>query len=215
MQQTQLNIIKIKSVERKLGNAVTKSELRKIYLTNQKSLSPETHAAKSRQISIQLFEHFTLDRIETLHCFIPIKKFNEIGTSMIFQRLWLEFPHITTVVPRVDFESGEMRSLKFTPETGLVKNIWGIREPSHDEFVDTADIDMVLVPLICFDEAGHRVGYGKGYYDKFLSGCREDCVKVGLSYFPPVKEISDVNETDVRLDYCVTPDGIAGQNRER
>lgn len=194
---------------------MTKAELRKIYLAKQRSLSPEIRAENSKRISGNFFRDFELGEIKVLHCFIPIEKFNEIDTMPILQRLWREFTHIKTVVPRVDFESGEMRSLKFTPETGLVKNIWGIREPSHDEFVDTADIDMVIVPLVCFDETGHRVGYGKGFYDRFLSECREDCVKIGLSYFPPVAEISDVNETDIRLDYFITPQGVVGQNRER
>lgn len=192
-----------------------KTELRRVFLERQNSLSPEIRAEDSQRISGHFFLDFNLAEIKVLHCFLAIEKFNEIDTAPIFQRLWREFPHITTVVPRVDFESGEMRNLKFTPDTDLVKNIWGIYEPSHDEFVDTADIDIVLVPLICFDEAGHRIGYGKGFYDRFLSGCREDCVKVGLSYFLPVKEISDVSEADIRLDYCITPDGVTGQNRER
>lgn len=194
---------------------MTKAELRKTYLANQRSLSPEIRAENSSRISGHFFSGFNLAEIRVVHCFIAIEKFNEFDTVLIFQRVWREFPHITTVVPRVDFESGEMQSLKFTPETDLVKNIWGIDEPSHDEVVDTAEIDLVIVPLLCFDEAGHRVGYGKGFYDKFLGRCRKDCVKVGPSYFPPVVEISDANETDVRLDYCVTPEGVLGQNGER
>lgn len=194
---------------------MTKAELRKIYLAKQRSLSPEIHAENSSRISGHFFSGFDLAEIEVVHCFIAIEKFNEIDTSLIFQRLWREFPHITTAVPRVDFGSGEMRSLRFSPETDLVTNIWGIHEPSHDKFVETAGIDMVLVPLLCFDEVGHRVGYGKGFYDRLLSRCREDCLKIGLNYFPPVAEISDVDEADIRLDYCITPDGVTSQNRDR
>ena len=194
---------------------MTKAELRKIYLAKQRSLLPEIRAENSSRISGHFFSGFDLAEISVVHCFIAIEKFNEIDTTLIFQRLWREFPHITTVVPRVDFKTGKMLSLEFTPETGLVKNIWGIHEPSHDEFVDTADIDMVLVPLVCFDEAGHRVGYGKGFYDRFLSECRDDCVKMGLSYFPPVDEISNTHQADICLDHCITPEGITGQYRER
>jgi len=187
---------------------VTKAELRKTYLVRQRSLSLEQRTKKSRLISDRFFQTFDLNQIKFLHCFIAIEKFNEIDTSLIFERFWREFPQITTLVPRVDFETGEMQSLKFTADTELVQNAWQIHEPSHNEYVETEKINMVLAPLLCFDEKGHRVGYGKGFYDKFLSRCREDCVKIGLSYFEPVEEILDVSEFDVSLDYFVTPNDI-------
>jgi 5-formyltetrahydrofolate cyclo-ligase len=59
-----------------------------------------------------------------------------------------------------------------------------------------------------FDRRGFRVGYGKGFYDKFLSECRADCLKIGLSYFEPIDEISDAQNFDVRLDCCITPKEI-------
>ena len=67
---------------------------------------------------------------------------------------------------------------------------------------------MVLVPLLACDRAGHRVGYGKGFYDRFLAACRPDCRKIGLSYFRPVEAIVDVYDGDVRLDRVITPDGV-------
>ena len=179
-----------------------------IYLGQQKWLSHEERTKKSQKIADQFFEDFDLSKIDFLHCFIAIEKFNEIDTMLIFRRLWAEFPHITAVVPRVDFETGEMQHLKFTPETELVKNVWEIHEPSHDEFIETDKLDMILVPLLCFDSVGHRVGYGKGFYDKFLSRCRRDCIKVGLSYFPPVEEIADTHPGDMRLDCIVTPESV-------
>ena len=67
---------------------------------------------------------------------------------------------------------------------------------------------MVFVPLLAFDKKGHRVGYGKGFYDKFLSECKPDAIKIGLSFFEPEELITDVFESDVKLDYCVTPNSI-------
>jgi 5-formyltetrahydrofolate cyclo-ligase len=66
----------------------------------------------------------------------------------------------------------------------------------------------VFIPLLAFDKSGHRVGYGAGYYDRFLSKCKPDCLKVGLSFFEPVDEISDADEFDVKLNHCVTPSKI-------
>ncbi len=187
---------------------MNKSELRKIYLVRQRSFSPDERLSNSGQIAEHFFETFDLKKITFLHCFIAIEKFNEIDTTLIFKRLWKEFPHVQTLVPRVDFESKEIQNLKFTLDTELVKNIWDIHEPSHDEYVVAQEVDMVLVPGVCFDEQGHRVGYGKGFYDRFLKKCRPDCVKIGLSYFEPVERIDDMHEGDTTLDYCVTPDRI-------
>jgi 5-formyltetrahydrofolate cyclo-ligase len=65
----------------------------------------------------------------------------------------------------------------------------------------------VVVPLLSFDKRGHRVGYGKGFYDRFLSECSRDCIKIGLSFFAPVEVIDDVNRHDVTLDLFVMPSG--------
>jgi 5-formyltetrahydrofolate cyclo-ligase len=61
---------------------------------------------------------------------------------------------------------------------------------------------------LAFDKKGHRVGYGKGFYDKFLTECKPKIINIGLSFFVPEELISDVLESDVILDYCVTPSGV-------
>ncbi|SRR5258708_25354811 len=187
---------------------MTKSELRKIYLARQRDLSAGERAEKSQQIASHFFLTFDLAQIKVLHCFIAIERFNEIDTTLIFQQLWSGFPQITTAVPRVNLKSNEIENLKFTRDTDLVQNLWKIHEPIHDEYIATERIDMVLVPLLCFDKQGHRVGYGKGFYDKFLGNCRPDCLKIGLSYFRPVNEVSDIGPHDTALDFCVTPEMI-------
>ena len=187
---------------------MTKSELRKIYLEKQKSLSDVERTEKSRQIADRFFARFNLESIWFLHVFLPIEKNKEIDTFVIINRLRREFPAITTGVSRVKFETMTIESLKFDSTTELVQNRWQILEPAGSEFIEVEKIDAVLVPLLCFDERGWRVGYGKGFYDKFLKNCRADCLKIGLSYFAPVNEIADAREFDVKLDYCVTPPNI-------
>jgi 5-formyltetrahydrofolate cyclo-ligase len=192
-----------------------KAELRKIYLARQKSLSPEERSEKSGLIANLFFRKFDLSAINFLHCFLPIRKFNEIDTKPILERVWREFPRVETLVPRVDFETNEIENLKFKPEILLAENVWQISEPVHDEKVETEKIDMVLVPLLCFDARGFRVGYGKGFYDKLLKNCRADCLKIGLSYFAPVAEIEDAQDFDVKLDFCVTPEEIFTTETQR
>lgn len=185
-----------------------KAELRKNYLTKQRSLSAIERLEKSQQISDRFFQEFTLENIQMLHVFLPIEKNNEIETKFVYEKFWHEFPQLKTIIPRVNFDSGEIENVEFTSETQLFLNKWQILEPTENDLVEAQNIDAVLVPLLCFDKKGFRVGYGKGFYDKFLKNCRTDCQKIGLSYFPPIEEISDTNLYDVTLDYCVTPDEI-------
>jgi 5-formyltetrahydrofolate cyclo-ligase len=185
--------------------AMVKSELRKTYLEKRKALSGDERRRLSELIANAFFDSFDLSQTKFLHAFISIDRFNEVDASQIFERLWRDFPDVQTLVPRVDSESNEIVSLRFTRATELVKNTWGIPEPAGDEFVEPRVIDIVLVPGLCFDRVGHRVGYGKGYYDRFLKRCRPDCVKIGLSYFEPVEKIGDVHEGDVAVDFIVTP----------
>ena len=187
---------------------MTKSELRTTYLKKRSLLSAAELASQSQQIAGRFFETVKLQGIHYLHAFIPIKKFNEIDAGHIYRRIWTEYPRIKTVVPRVNFASGEMEHIAFTAATRFTENKWGISEPKDSESVDAADIDLVLVPLLCFAQRGYRVGYGKGFYDKFLSRCRPDCLKVGLSLFPPVETIDDLDDYDIPLDICIMPERI-------
>jgi len=183
---------------------MTKSELRKSFLARRLSLTNAEREIASAQIAAGFFSAFDLAKVGVLHCFVPIQRFAEVDTRPIFQRLWVEFPHIQTVVPRVNHETEELESLRYGADVPLAENKWQIGEPLHDERVEPTEIDVVLVPLLCFDLKGHRVGYGRGYYDRFLRSCRTDCAKIGLSIFPPVEKIEDPHEGDFRLSACVT-----------
>jgi 5-formyltetrahydrofolate cyclo-ligase len=186
---------------------MTKSELRKSYLAKRQMLTMAEREAISAEIASSFFRGFDPSSVKVLHCFIPIQRFAEVDTRPIFQRIWSEFPHIQTVVPRVNHDMEQLESLKYGPDVELAESRWRISEPVHDERVDTRVIDMVLIPLLCFDRQGHRVGYGKGYYDRFLRECRDDCKKIGLSSFDQVDAISDAHEGDVKLDAAITPAG--------
>ena len=185
---------------------MNKSELRRIYLQKRQALSPDDISENSRQIADRFFREFDFTAIETLHCFISIPRLREIDTALIYKRIWADFPHVRVVAPRMNAMTGEIDSVSFTCEAELVENDWGIREPAGSEMIDPFEIDAILVPVLCYDRKGNRVGYGKGFYDKFLARCRGDCRKVGLSLFPPVDTINNVGEHDVPLDHCLTPD---------
>jgi 5-formyltetrahydrofolate cyclo-ligase len=96
-----------------------------------------------------------------------------------------------------------MSHLLLTENTRIQKNKYGIPEPLDGIEVPLAKIEVVFVPLLAFDTMGNRVGYGKGFYDRFLK--KTTALKIGLSIFEPEAQIEDVLPEDVSLDYCVTP----------
>lgn len=185
-----------------------KTELRQIFLARRKALGPDALQEKSRRINGRFFANFDLSKVRSLHVFISIEKFHEVDTSLIIGEVWTRFPRIKVVAPRIDQQKGEIESVPYRSDTKLTENGWGIREPAGPALTDAHAIDLVLVPLICFDDFGHRVGYGKGYYDNFLKKCRPACQTVGLSFFHPVERIDDIREDDVPLDVFITPEKI-------
>ena len=182
-----------------------KSELRKIYLDKRARLTAAEVAKASREIAERFFRNVELTPGCVVHTFIRIGRFNEIDTSMIYYRIWRDRPDIATAAPRTDLETGDIESVAFDASSEWNENRFGIREPAAGRLIQPTDIDVVIVPLLCFDRTGHRVGYGKGMYDRFLAACRSDCIKVGVSLFTPVDEIGDVAASDVALDMCITP----------
>jgi 5-formyltetrahydrofolate cyclo-ligase len=184
---------------------MTKEELRKTYLQKRRLLSDEEYEKLSIQICENFFNQVDLSSVKVLHVFIPIEKNKEPNTVFIIERLQKKFSNIGLVVPRVNHTTEEMESFLFEGFHQLEKNKWDILEPKGGKQIEPQDIDMVLIPLLAFDEAGHRVGYGKGFYDKLLSKCKIDCKRIGLSLLEPVAKIDDISVHDGKLHACITP----------
>ena len=191
---------------------MTKTALRTKFLAERKALSPNEVAERSAVIAERFFMHgsgggqLELPTTRTMHAFLPIVRQNEVDTWLIIRQLWRDFPAVQAAISVTDTASSQLAHYPLRPDTILTENYWGIPEPLHiGNPIPATDFDVVLVPLLAFDLRGHRVGYGKGYYDRFLANCRPDCQKIGLSLFKPVDRITDAESTDVRLDACLAP----------
>jgi 5-formyltetrahydrofolate cyclo-ligase len=117
-------------------------------------------------------------------------------------------PGMQVAYPKTDISTSTIKAIVCDEDDAFECNAYNIPEPVSSQAVHPSEIDLVLLPLLAFDQQGYRVGYGKGFYDRFLQHCRKDCVKVGLSYFDAVPSIEDANEFDVPLDYCITPQKV-------
>jgi len=183
----------------------TKSELRKKYKALRKELSPEAIETKSLEIANRLLQ-VDIWNHTYFHLFLPIVEQKEVDTEFVLQILAGKDKE--TIISKSDFETGKMVHYLLTDNTKIRKNDYNIPEPVDGIEVPPTKIDVVFVPLLAFDTNGHRVGYGKGFYDRFLSECKEDVIKVGLSFFEAENAITDVFESDIALNYCITPDKI-------
>ncbi len=192
---------------------MTKAELRKLYLEKRAAMSPAELDAASRAIADRFFKAVDLARTKKLHTFIRVARYHELDTSRIYYRLWKGRADIETYAPRIDLVTGEMENVFFHAASDLIENRWGIREPDGEQTASPAEFDIVLVPLLAFDARGMRVGYGKGFYDRFLVECREDCLKIGLCAFAAETRIDDLHSGDIKLDLCLTPHESVAFNR--
>jgi 5-formyltetrahydrofolate cyclo-ligase len=184
---------------------MNKKELRKIFVAKRNGLTKGEVQIKSRHICDKFFTSIDLSSIKVLHIFLPIEKNNEPDTQLIIDGVRKDFPHIRITVPRINQQTGLLENVYITQDHLFKKNAWDINEPIEGTITDPGDIDLIVIPLLTFDNQGNRVGYGKGFYDKFLAYCRPDAKRVGISLFDGVERIDDVDGTDQRLHYCITP----------
>lgn len=180
-----------------------KQKLRKVFLDKRKTLSIVEYHKKNAQLLYHLVRLLSEIKFHSIHVFLPIKKNKEVNTWPIIELLQGHGKQV--IISKSDVDANLMTHFEFESKDQLKVNQWGIQEPKNGKEINPKDIDLVMVPLIVFDKIGHRIGYGKGYYDRFLSECRSDCVKIGLSLSPALDKIEFIGDHDHPLDYCTSP----------
>ncbi len=186
---------------------MNKNELRKLFRKKRNALTAAEQAKLNDLLLIQ-FQKANLPFITTLLSYWPTDENKEPNTHLFTDYLEFKNPELLVAYPKTDFFIDEMVAVLTDAETNFLKNEFNIYEPEEGNRVAATELDMMLVPLLAFDKKGYRVGYGKGFYDKYLAECRKDCIKVGFSYFDPVHEITDKADFDVPLDLCITPQSV-------
>jgi 5-formyltetrahydrofolate cyclo-ligase len=183
---------------------MTKKEIRNEALQQRNALS-ENDCARLSQKLLEGFKTLDFSKIKSIHVFLPIVAKKEPDTFLFIEWLQEHHPEIEIIVPKADFETNVMSHYGYVDREDLADNHFYIPEPQNAKLTTTIP-DLVLVPLLAFDLKGYRVGYGKGFYDRFLQNLKTE--KIGLCFFDAVTEINDVHLNDIRLDKCITPRGI-------
>lgn len=182
-----------------------KATLRETYKSKRMQLPPGELERLSEIIIDKTLTNFQLAE-KTISLFLPIERQREVNTYMLLERAMNIGAQVA--IPKTNFETMEMRHFLYEENDQLEVNEKGIPEPKKGKAIAADRIDYVFVPLLAVDKNGHRVGYGKGFYDRFLRKCSPNCQFIGLHYFDLEEKITDVLPTDIRLNAVVTPSGV-------
>ena len=180
---------------------MTKAALREKYKKLRKQLTVDEIEEKSLAIANNLLKLPIWD-YSYYHLFLPIKTQHEVNTEYLLHILQGKDKNV--VISKSDFSSNTLSHYLLTDTTVLKENAYGIPEPVDGIEIPVNKLEVVFVPLLAYDTNGNRVGYGKGFYDTFLSECNPNTLKIGLSFFEPEDSIEDINENDIKLDYFIT-----------
>ena len=184
-----------------------KAELRKEYLVKRKGLSA-TEKNKLEDLMLIQFQKLGLQVPEKLLSYMPMEHNNEYDPFLVEEFCSFKNPDLQLSYTKITEDFSNLRCIEVTDETEFEINKWGIAEPISGNSIAINEIEMLFIPLLCFDNNGYRVGYGKGFYDKLLDNASSKIIKVGFSFFEPVAKIENTDEYDIPLNYCVTPESF-------
>lgn len=177
---------------------MNKSDLRAKFKNIRNNINDADVLDKSEKIYNNLINTNLLQNAKCV--FIYLAYGREVKTDLLLN--YLSANKVITVIPKCDTKTETMIPVVYTENKNLKKNIYGINEiDSTDEY--TNNIDAVIVPGICFDKYGNRIGYGKGYYDKYLDN--KNILKIGLCYDECLfdNKIPSM-PNDITMDYVIT-----------
>ena len=119
---------------------------------------------------------------------------NEVDTKLLINM----FKDKEILLPRV--ADNEMEFVRINSNTQYKKSKIGVMEPSGNKYM--GNIDLFIVPGICFDKNGNRLGFGKGYYDRYLKN--KNIFKIGICFDRQVIESLPINDLDIPMDMVIT-----------
>jgi 5-formyltetrahydrofolate cyclo-ligase len=179
-----------------------KQRLREIYKQQRTDLTEDKIKELQENMYQQVYD-LDLSKVNNVHVFLSIPKFKEIDTVPLIS--YFRNRNKRIVISKCNFKDNTLSHFYFEHDTVLALNKFGVPEPVNAEPALENELDLIFVPLLISDIKKYRVGYGKGFYDRFLSSCRKDAKLIGLNFFKPIQRIEDINEFDIPLDQVICP----------
>lgn len=179
-----------------------KKYLREKIKKERENLNIEIVMGKSIKCSNTFFDSNLYQEAKTIMSYVSIK--NEVDTSFINRKI-LENNKIL-ILPVIEKNNDFIKAVRCIDDKNMKKGTYGISEPINEEKFDINMIDIVIVPAVAYDKRGYRIGFGKGYYDKFLKNYKG--IKIGLGYdFQLIDNILEENH-DIKMDYLIIEDKL-------
>ena len=179
-----------------------KQELRALYKQKRKDLTEIQIKGFQENIYQQIY-NLDLSTVKNVHLFLSMPKFKEIDTTPLVT--YFRNKNKRIVVSKCNFKDNTLSHFYLEEDTVLSLNKFGVLEPVAAELVEENKLDLIFIPMLISDDKKFRVGYGKGFYDRFLLNCRKDAKFIGLNFFPPITAIEDKNEFDIPLHQLIYP----------
>lgn len=177
-----------------------KQEIRQQLLRRRSDLGGEEYQNKSAQIIQNLEKQQEFKNASTIHCYVSMNERNEVNTHSLIKDLIDSDKRLAVSI--TNFEEGTLSHRYLKNFEDLQRNKWGVLEPGDGEEAEVGDLDLVIVPMVGGDEDKNRIGYGKGFYDRFLQ--KADCATIGLLFDCCLVESIPVESFDVALQKCIT-----------
>lgn len=177
-----------------------KETIRKRLLEQRKAIPDEEFRQSSAKIIHRLEQQSEFKKAKTVHCYISMNNRREVDTHELIKKMQTEDKKV--VVPVTNFKDRTLSHIHLSSYDDLQENKWGVPEPKDGGHVSPEAIDLVIVPMVGADEQCNRIGYGAGFYDRFLQNV--SCPKMGLIFEQNVVDKLPVEEFDVPLDKILT-----------
>ena len=182
-----------------------KNELRNILKSERNNLSKTEIENISQAVIKHLLRGFKWQGT-LVNIFLPIQKNKELNLYPLIEKIALLKGTVT--LNRTNFTTKEMTPIHYQSDLQIKKNEYGIPEPVNGVEIEINEIDVVIVPMLGFNANGHRLGYGGGFYDRFLSQTKAACIKIGVCHTAEPITIQNIENTDISLDFLISPNGI-------
>lgn len=189
-----------------MQQSASRSEIRRYIRNRRNQLTPQ----QQRQASDALLQRvITLSEIRSARSVaLYLANDGELDPMPVIQWAWKQ--KITTCIPVLHpFSEGQLLFLRYTPESQMVRNRYGIPEPRlrTQDIIPVAGLDIIFTPLVAFDTLGHRLGMGGGYYDRTLTPFAGQSVPQAIGLAHDCQQLIQLprKSWDVPLNKIITP----------
>ena len=183
-----------------------KRALRREARARRDGLSPGERERMSDEVAENVMALPAVENATTVMAFSSFG--SEVDTGPVIERLERDGRRVA--LPRV--EGRDIVAVAYRSGDRVRPTSFGALEPAGGERVAPEEIDVVIVPGLAFDRSGHRVGYGRGFYDRFLATLRPDALTVGICFSVQLRDEVPQGRDDRPVDLVVTEHGLNGES---